>query len=777
MNREAALFGLLAAGRYSAGAKGIVGRVAATVALLYALACGVPSLSFSAEKPSPRTPVLQGGNLHALVVGVSKYRDSKVPALELADKDAKAFGDFLESQNQVFKETRVKFLLNEQATKSAVEKYLYYALPKAGKNDTVILFFSGHGAYDPVRPQDFLFLTHDAEPEYLGATAVKMSGLDFLKGIEAERVLIVADTCYAEGFSDMKPKAVASTLQSFVNEIRNSSGRAIITSSKDKQLSWEMPRFKNSIFTHHLIEGLKGKADADHDGVVNLAEAYQYAYSMTKEVTGGRQHPQFESKIVGAFPLSYVGSPPPPSELKRRVLSEAETGRRDELERVLKLAADVNARDDENRTPLIIAAGRGHADAVKLLLDRGADPDARSDSRMTALAAAAENGHTEVIKLLLASGTAVNPRDHEGLTPLALAAGEGRVDAVKLLLARGGDVKARTESGSTPLMLAASRGHLPVVKHLVEHGAPINDRDMEAASAVTAAALNGHSQVVEFLLQKAAHMSARGARPLDNQLIRAVVRGDVNEVRTALNSGADPNALTDSGDTALGLSAGLGNVKVIKSLLDKGARCDVHTSRGRDPLLIAAAVGNAEAGRALLEAACRVDSVDVAGDTALIVASRYGRRDMIKVLLAAGPDFNHRNSRGNTALHAAAESGHTAVVRTLLAAGADLAAANLRGETPLTLAAAKGQLDAVRVLCEKQADVNARTAKGDTALMVAARHGQTAVVKYLLTRGVDLTAKDWEGRTAFALASEAGRRDLLELLTGAAGRAATKRSE
>ncbi len=140
------------------------------------------------KQPVPTALPLRTGDLYALVVGVSKYRDPKVPKLGLSDKDAKAFGDFLKSQNAIFKETRVTSLLNEKATKAEVEKYLYYTLPKAGKEDTIILFFSGHGAFDPIRPTEFLFLPYDAETEYLNTSGVKMSGLDFLKGVSAERV-------------------------------------------------------------------------------------------------------------------------------------------------------------------------------------------------------------------------------------------------------------------------------------------------------------------------------------------------------------------------------------------------------------------------------------------------------------------------------------------------------------------------------------------------------------------------------------------------------------
>ena len=288
-----------------------------TCAFLVSFVISASSLTCSAA-PKPTSAAnlkLQTGELHALVVGVARYQDSKIPTLGLADKDAKSFGEFLESQKKVFKATKVTLLLNEQATKAAVEKHLYYTLHKTGKQDSVVLFFSGHGAYDPLRPKDFLFLTYDAEPDYLGATAVKMSGLEFLKGIEAERVLIIADACYAGGFSKMKPKGVAPAVDRFLKEVRDSSGTAIITSGNEGELSWEVPNLRNSVFTHNLIDGLKGKADVDRDGVVTLTEAYQYAYNLTREGTEGRQHPQLEGKISSPFPLSYIGPPVPRAEV------------------------------------------------------------------------------------------------------------------------------------------------------------------------------------------------------------------------------------------------------------------------------------------------------------------------------------------------------------------------------------------------------------------------------------------------------------------------------
>jgi ankyrin repeat protein len=708
---------------------------------------------------------LQSGDLYALVVGVTRYKDPIIPRLDLADRDAKAFGEFLETQKKLFREIRVTFLLNEKATRSEVEKYLYYSLHKAGKNDTLILFFSGHGAYDPLRPKDFLFLTYDAEPDYLGATAVKMSGLEFLKGIQAERVLIVADACYAGGFSQMKPKGPGPSLKQFLKEARNSSGCAIITSGQEGQLSWEVPKLQNSVFTHNLIEGLKGKADKDHDGVVTLNEAYQYAYNQTREETSGHQHPQFEGKVVGAFPLSYVGPPVPVSELKQRIFPAAKTGDVNKIEELLTFGIDVNTRDEVNDTPLIVAARNGRSDALKLLLEKGADLEARNDSRCTALTCACEKGHTEAARLLATSAANINHKNADGLTPLALAARGGHLELVTLLLSNGADIKYRTNNGKTILSLAAAEGHAEVVKLLLEKGAKVNAQDLERGTPLTEAARNGRAEVAALLLNKGAEIKPKGGTYLDKELILTALRNDAAGAEALLTWGANANAQAESGDTPLTLAAGLGHLKVIKLLINKGAWANLKIRNDMSALALACRTGRTQVVQVLVEGGAHLEAGDKEGNTPLILACQNGHHDVCRLLITKQADVNARNHNGSTALILASENGHLEIERMLLAAGADVAATDSEGNNALIVASGKGHGEIVRILCEKKLDVNAKNNMGRTALMTAARNGHKAVVKLLLARGADVALEDWEGKNALAAASEAGHKEVTDLLS------------
>jgi hypothetical protein len=244
-----------------------------------------------------------GGELYALVVGISRYKHPKIPQLKVSDKDAGDFADFLKTQNRLFRNLHITLLQNEEATRTEVEKHLYYKLRRAGKDDTVVLFLSGHGADDPNTPGEFFFLTYEAEPDYLAATSVHMNRQWFLSKLDSRKVVMIADACHAGGFSKQGAKSLEPALQNFVQQFRESEGRVFLTSSRPDESSMEKPGMQNSVFTHYLLQGLRGEADTDHNGVVTLEELYNYVYNKTKNETNGYQRPQMEGRIVGLFPM------------------------------------------------------------------------------------------------------------------------------------------------------------------------------------------------------------------------------------------------------------------------------------------------------------------------------------------------------------------------------------------------------------------------------------------------------------------------------------------
>jgi ankyrin repeat protein len=108
----------------------------------------------------------------------------------------------------------------------------------------------------------------------------------------------------------------------------------------------------------------------------------------------------------------------------------------------------------------MLAAAAGQVDTVRLLIDNGADLNAKNDDGSTALMVAALKGHLEIVRTLLAAGADVSVQDLDQDSALKLAVENGHAELVKILLEQGAYYQLK--NGRTPLMGAAERGDLAV---------------------------------------------------------------------------------------------------------------------------------------------------------------------------------------------------------------------------------------------------------------------------------------------------------------------------
>lgn len=123
--------------------------------------------------------------------------------------------------------------------------------------------------------------------------------------------------------------------------------------------------------------------------------------------------------------------------------------------------ANVEARDDWGKTPLIAAAQTGHTKTVRFLLDQGVNIEERDQDHFetgdTALMEAADNGHSETVVYLLDRRANIEAKNARGDTTLINAASDGRTEVVKLLLSRGAKVDDKDNAGHTALFYARSQ--------------------------------------------------------------------------------------------------------------------------------------------------------------------------------------------------------------------------------------------------------------------------------------------------------------------------------
>ena len=145
------------------------------------------------------------------------------------------------------------------------------------------------------------------------------------------------------------------------------------------------------------------------------------------------------------------------------LLKASSNGDTEEVRRLLGLKANVNAKDQNDNTPLMFASEDGHLDIVNLLLlEEGVDINAKNKEGQTPLALAVLNGRKDVVKrLLLEKDIDVNAKlnEHWGETTiLMMAVTKDYPDIVEMLLKKGANVNATDGDGKTAWFLALEYG-------------------------------------------------------------------------------------------------------------------------------------------------------------------------------------------------------------------------------------------------------------------------------------------------------------------------------
>jgi ankyrin repeat protein len=247
----------------------------------------------------------------------------------------------------------------------------------------------------------------------------------------------------------------------------------------------------------------------------------------------------------------------------------------------------LSAPSDAATRDLLAAAASGDRDGILAAIAANANVNARDDDKNTPLILLAEQSlfgrERQIVEALVAAKADVNAANKDGITALMNAAAAGRDGMVRLLLQNGAKVNARDTDGWSALTYAANGGESSVVKELIEAEADVNAADRKGWTPLMLALFHGRGSVSEKLLKASAKMPAKAPNGFSAILLAAYGR-DLAGVRQVLESGAPLDGRDNDGWTALEVASYNGDGQIVMELLRAGADASLNDKENKTAL-------------------------------------------------------------------------------------------------------------------------------------------------------------------------------------------------
>lgn len=241
---------------------------------------------------------------YALIIGNTEYADPGLARLVAPSKDAEDFARVLQDRNLCCFDN-VKVLLNQASSfvLEAIDEFFDQKKP----DDMLVLYFSGHGVRDEYGALYLAF--NNTIRSRLRSTAIKD---DYIRGAmdqsRSKRQVVILDCCNSGAFPQGTKAEIGGVMG--LTQAFQGYGRFVLTASDATQFAWEGDKVigdtDNSLFTHFLVKGLEGEADADGDGKITVDELYDYAYEQISRVTEKQTPTKSSSKQEGEFILRQI---------------------------------------------------------------------------------------------------------------------------------------------------------------------------------------------------------------------------------------------------------------------------------------------------------------------------------------------------------------------------------------------------------------------------------------------------------------------------------------
>jgi tetratricopeptide (TPR) repeat protein/uncharacterized caspase-like protein len=270
------------------------------ILILTALCAALPFTPFGLAQTN------QGSKNWAVVIGISKY--PKLPdnkQLLYADKDAQAFAAAIKKISN----DEVRLLVNQEATAEAIKEAIgSWLAHSATENDTVTIYFSGHGIAEGEYGEAYLLAyDSDAKSPYASGVSLREISYAISRRIKANRILIIADAVRKDYFDTEvvgdAPSKIFSTAFNQLSQWRD--GIATMLANSPGEYSREGQKWdSHGVFTKYLLEAINSGVDLNADRTTDAEEVFNSVLARVSKDTSKKQYPSKSGTTLAQMKLA-----------------------------------------------------------------------------------------------------------------------------------------------------------------------------------------------------------------------------------------------------------------------------------------------------------------------------------------------------------------------------------------------------------------------------------------------------------------------------------------
>lgn len=463
------------------------------------------------------------------------------------------------------------------------------------------------------------------------------------------------------------------------------------------------------------------------------------------------------------------------------------------IEKLIEEGANLNEKDEQGKTLLMIATEQGNFSAVIKLLENGANPFLIDHKGQTALMKAVLFGQEKICLFLLGAMQGYSQqRDKMCERALDMArrlnlknmcdilssyepdkeAEELLLNEVKKEFETGNHFNGEDEEGRSFLMHMVCAKNNKICKFLIDKNVDINHQCKEGMNALMQAVLVENEEMVNVLLEQGAFLSLRnsaGQTALDmakdlkvkesiiQKLEEAVTKAKEKEKERLMRMGKKEETLQKL-KNEVNMNAPLSpfHQEFADLINQEGALengFNIKNNRGITPLMFAALTGEHQIAKWLIELGADVNIKGVMGETVLMTALREMDVEMVKLLIRNGADVEVQNFEGETPLLLATKSFNTSLIRLLVQEGADINKKTKEGVSALDIVIKNEDYEIAAFMKSIQEERNKKNSleeikkslEQDKRLYKAIQIGNKRGILRLLEKGADIKMIDDDG--------------------------------